>query len=751
MVEKKTNSDKAAHLREQAEALARGKAAHLPEDFAVQSPEETRRTLHELHVHQIELEMQNEELRKTQAELELQRERYFDLYNLAPVGYLTLNEKGLILDANLTAARLLGMARSKLVGQPLSRFILKEDQDSYYFHRNQLFRERHIVRAEIPRDFELRLLKHESLPASVMGKGKDGTAFWAHLAATTVQDADGAPVCRITLSDITERKKAEERNGNERDLLRICHFAIDTPELMRELIGYFKQMTGIEAVGVRLHQGEDFPYYETTGFSNEFVMAERSLCAKDFRGGLLRDSSGNPVLECMCGNIICGRFDPSRPFFTKHGSFWSSCTTQLLATTTEADRQARTRNRCNGEGYESVALIPLNSQGKTYGLFQFNDRRPGCFKAERIEQLEHLVDYVALALANLESARALHESEKRYHSFVENAYDIIYTVGLDGILTFVSSNWTALLGHDVNEVIGLSFEAFVHPDDIPACRAFVEQIIIRGEKVAGIEYRVHHKNGSWRWHTSNGSPLQEMDGHVYALVGIARDITERKFMDDTLQASLNEKDVLLREVHHRVKNNLAAILGLLDMERHATRDPLADALLVGLSNRIKSMATVHEKLYRSENLSKIDFQDYLKSFTSHLRTSYPVKNEVVCRVDAAGTELGLDIAVPCGLIVNELVTNALKYAFPQGKPGVPGEVQCEIGIFMSVHDSDYTLMVTDNGVGIPQDVNWRKTKTMGLRLVRMLGEHQLGGRVDLDRSRGTLVTIRFNPGKRTEL
>jgi len=145
MVEKKENSDKAAHLRQQAEVIAREKAPHLPEDFAVQPPEETREMLHELHVHQIELELQNDELRQTQAELKASQERYFDLYNLAPVGYLTLNEKGLILEANLTAVGLLGMPhRSALVRQPLSRFILEEDQEIYYRMRKDLFLETHI-------------------------------------------------------------------------------------------------------------------------------------------------------------------------------------------------------------------------------------------------------------------------------------------------------------------------------------------------------------------------------------------------------------------------------------------------------------------------------------------------------------------------------------------------------------------------------------------------------------------------------
>ena len=153
------------------------------------SPEEARLVLHELRVHQIELEMQNEDLRRAQEELEASRERYFDLYDLAPVGYLTLSEQGLILEANLTAAKLLGIARGALVKQPLSLFILPEDQDIHYRARKQLFA------TGAPHAWELRLVR------------KDGDPFWARVEAAPAQGADGAEVCRVVVSDIAERKQ----------------------------------------------------------------------------------------------------------------------------------------------------------------------------------------------------------------------------------------------------------------------------------------------------------------------------------------------------------------------------------------------------------------------------------------------------------------------------------------------------------------------------------------------------------------
>ncbi len=121
--------------------------------------------------------------------------------------------------------------------------------------------------------------------------------------------------------------------------------------------------SGCDAAGSRLQEGDDFPYFETSGFPARFVKRENSLCARDADRGIARDAMGNAVLECMCGNVLCGRTDPVQPFFTERGSFWTNGTTRLLVSTTEADRQARTRVRCNGEGYESVALVPLRGRG----------------------------------------------------------------------------------------------------------------------------------------------------------------------------------------------------------------------------------------------------------------------------------------------------------------------------------------------------------------------------------------------------
>ena len=227
---------------------------------------------------------------------------------------------------------------------------------------------------------------------------------------------------RVTTSR-TRQTSGKTREGKQTALaLRILE-ALNQDGNQRELIGNIlrlvKEFAGCEAAGIRLTEGEDFPYYETNGFSDEFVLAESSLCIRDPNGWLIRDDVGNPVLECMCGNIICGRFDLEKPFFTRNGSFWTNSTTELLVNTTEEDRRARTRNRCNGEGYESVALVPLRFRGSTIGLLQLNDRRRDCFTPQLVQFYEGVGESIAIILARKQAEDSLKEYRDHLEELVE--------------------------------------------------------------------------------------------------------------------------------------------------------------------------------------------------------------------------------------------------------------------------------------------------------------------------------------------
>ena len=224
---------------------------------------------------------------------------------------------------------------------------------------------------------------------------------------------------------------------------------------------------------------------------------------------------------------------------------------------------------------------------------------------------------------------------------------------------------------------------------------------------------------------------------------------ERRRAEEAVRASLREKEVLLKEIHHRVKNNLQVISSLLNLQSHTVQDQQAHELLRESQNRVRSMAMIHERLYRSPDLARVDLAEYTKGLVASLLRSYSAKEGVMSSVDApAPVLLAIDSAIPCGLIINELVSNSLKYAFPNGKSGQvcvhlsqDDKGQVSTGQVSTGHVS---LVVADNGVGLPSDLDFRETESLGLQLVTALVE-QLEGTIELDRSNGTAFRISF-PG-----
>ncbi|HEY9608012.1 PAS domain S-box protein [Allocoleopsis sp.] len=301
-----------------------------------------------------------------------------------------------------------------------------------------------------------------------------------------------------------------------------------------------------------------------------------------------------------------------------------------------------------------------------------------------------------------------------------------------------SDNFKRLFGLDPNND-NHSYETFVamlHPDD----REHVHQASERsfqGEGEGDIEFRIVLPDGSIRWIQSKYQVYYDETGKPIRRTGIDLDITERKQAETQIKESLREKEVLLQEIHHRVKNNLQVISSLLDLQSQYIDDSAMLEAFRESHNRIRSMALIHEQLYQSKDCAKINFSEYITSLTNDLFRAYGVHpGQITLELEIEEVTLNINTAIPCGLIISELVSNALKHAFPQGRAGI-----IKVALYSDA-DNQLTLQVTDNGIGFPEDSEFRTVKSLGLQLVSVLA-NQLEGTLELDRRLGTQFKITF--------
>jgi PAS domain S-box-containing protein len=291
-----------------------------------------------------------------------------------------------------------------------------------------------------------------------------------------------------------------------------------------------------------------------------------------------------------------------------------------------------------------------------------------------------------------------------------------------------------------------SFEtwlAVLHPDDRTPAMEKMNQSI-KEHRDLWNEYRILLPGGSLRWIGAAGSTSYNDAEEPLRMSGVCIDITERKQAEDTIKSALAEKEVLLREIHHRVKNNLAGILSLIDLQIGSLTDPVNISQFKELETRIRSMALIHESLSLSENLARINIASYTDNLTRHLSAVYGTETDIRCKIDMGDVTIPIETAIPCGLVMSEIVTNSLKYAFPHtfSCTEIRGE-PCTIALTMHREGSDYLLTIADNGIGIPEGSEVTKSPSLGLFLIRFIVEHQLSGSLLIDTSEGTAYTIRF--------
>ncbi|HYF50489.1 MAG TPA: PAS domain S-box protein [Planctomycetota bacterium] len=335
------------------------------------------------------------------------------------------------------------------------------------------------------------------------------------------------------------------------------------------------------------------------------------------------------------------------------------------------------------------------------------------------------------------------QAEAKFRGLLESAPDGIVVVDSKGIIVIVNTQVERLFGYSREELIGQPVEILV-PTRYKNTHIGQRNAYIRAPRTrpmgAGQALSGRKKDGTEFPVEISLSPLQTGEGTL--VTSIIRDITEHRKAEEKIKASLREKEVLLKEIHHRVKNNLQVTSSLLKLQSGYITDAAAKEMFSESQNRIRSMALVHEKLYQSSDLSRINISDYAQALVDLLKRSFGSDADNI-RVDVASTDVVLTVeaAVPCGLILNELISNCLKHAFI-------GRQQGTISVRIAhVSQQGIEIEVRDDGVGLPPNLDLEKLDSLGLRLVRNLTS-QLSGKFELIGGAGTTARITFTPDDR---
>jgi PAS domain S-box-containing protein len=528
----------AVDLRNRAENASREEEAKKMEAM---SPDETRHMLHELRVHQIELQMQNDQLRHAQAELDAARARYFDLYDLAPVGYFTLSEDEMILEANLTATTLLGVARDALVKQPISRFILDEDQDIYYLYRKQLL-ETHSTssgQAVEPQVCELRMLK------------KNGKSFWAHLEAATAQDADGAPVCRLVMSDISERKRVEEDiHLNESRLRRLVDILQHPSYTIQDFLDYALdqaiQLTGSK-IGYIYHYREDRKEFVLNTWSKE-VMAS------------------------------CAVAKPQTCYELDKTGIWGEAVRQRRPMIVNDFQAAHPLKKGYPEGHVQLLnfmTIPIFKGESIVGVVGLANKKTDYEKAD-ILQTSLLMEAVWKVTESKRAEEALREGEEKYRTVADFTYAWEYWLAPDGKYLYVSPACERISGYRAEEFQQNPnlLEKITHPEDRHRLSVHIHDVLQGKSDVCEMEFRIITRVGKECWISHICQDVYNLTGEYLGRRSSNIDITERKKAEEGRQ-SLEERlhraekmealGLLAGGVAHDLNNVLGIVVGYAEL------------------------------------------------------------------------------------------------------------------------------------------------------------------------------------------
>jgi PAS domain S-box-containing protein len=476
---------------------------------------------------------------------------------------------------------------------------------------------------------------------------------------------------------------------------------------------------------------------------------------------------GSPGLCLEVNNAACNMLGYSKKEFL-------NMTPQNIDDIISAEKIPQVMNQLKAEGHSTFEMVHLAKDGKeipveiSSHLFTMLDREVILSISRDIsdrKQVEgelrkyqyHLkgqLDKNAIKLTKInkklrseiserqKAEKEINQQNKFLNSIIESLPHPFYVINTKDYLVKIANPAANKTGISIN----LPCYSLTHKRDAPCgskehpCP--LEQLK-NTKKPVSVEHLHYDGNGDLRIFEVNGFPVLDHKGEIFQMIVYSQDITDRKIAEEQIKASLKEKEVLLEEIHHRVKNNLQIMYSLISIQSEYIENEKYKKTFKDFQNQIMSMALVHEILYKTKDLTKIDLKKYIENLLQSLFASYGIKaSKITATIEVESAKLGVDTVILCGLIINELVSNSLKYAFPDNNCGK---------IRIALHakgKTEFEMMVSDNGIGLPKYLNPEKTESFGLQMVNVLVKGNLHGDISLNRTGGTEYKISFNTAEK---
>jgi PAS domain S-box-containing protein len=627
---------------------------------------------------------------------------------------IATDEKFTIITWNQAAESLYGWTAGEVIGKMIDDVIKSEYLSS--------------TRTEVVKE----LKKNGFHKGETIQFRKNGSQIHILTSTTLLKDTNGIEIGTVTVNrDITEQKQAEKKLSQINDRLRILqqitmavHSSLHLETVLKKMTEGFVDYMGYNTAIIMLLDKDARRIEVKTLATKKQLLPQLNQIL-----GLSITSLTFPLdraLSPAAQSVLAGRIAVTQSFVDMAYPVLKRRTCSLL-------------QRLGGS--KSFILVPLSVEDEFVGAVMVTSAQ-ATVPEDELSIIRLFANAASNAVHNAglhdktrAAEQAMRESEAKYRLLIENQTDLVIKVDPEGRFLFVSPSYCDLFGKREDELLGKKFMPTVHAGDQEATARAMEGLY-KPPYTCYIEQRAMTRYG-WRWLAWADKAVLDKEKKVAAIVGVGRDITDRKEADEALMKSLKEKELLLREIHHRVKNNMQIISSLLKLQADTIDDKEMIEKFKDSQSRIKSMALIHERLYRSLDMTEIDFDEYTRTLTHDLARSYGVYGDKIeISIESAKISLNIDTAIPCGLIINELVSNALKHAFPSNS----GRIEIRL---RHLGDHRIELMVRDNGVGLPDNIEPKETKSLGLRLVTILAEDQLRGKILLNRDHGTEFKIIF--------